>query len=340
MISCRRIALAALVLSSAALAQQGRAPDPHWGADIFPRDEHEWRGLLSFSRFTVYSSTSLGSDPTTGKFNEDVDESGGFNLLNIQHTHEIYFRDEDRLTYTWTLGLGYAADEPTQILQNDYLHEILGQNDVPTINTMSESAWSVGGAINYWFGEHSFLHRDDELFDESWRWSGVIGIGAVASSLYYEPEVHIGGALDFPRYNCRFTALHRLSTPFGGETYRDVADLSNLSQVSVYYSPNNFYTRSSLEWSDLYPHRWFSGLHTLIGRPEVGVHITHDSGLFEDVANNDISTWFISASFEWSTGIRVEIWNDILNGTDHGPTFGVLFGVDLLAFYDRYLGGK
>jgi hypothetical protein len=43
-----------------------------------PRDEYEWCSSLTFNRFTVYSSTSLDpANPQLGKYNEDIDESGG-----------------------------------------------------------------------------------------------------------------------------------------------------------------------------------------------------------------------------------------------------------------------
>lgn len=327
-------------LVSVAHAQQGRAPDPHWGAENYPRRDYEWRGNLSLNRFTVYSSTSFDpNNPDTGRYNNDVRRSGGFNLFNVQHTAEIDFSPRRKWTYTWNLGVGYAGEEPTETLQNDYVHRLRGLRDVPVAQSESGFMWSAGGAVNYWFGDYSHVLDRAELDDSSTRFSGVVGFGGVASTLFYEPEIHIGLEADIPDWNIRIRGLHRVSVPIGGEIYRDVADLSQVTQGSIYYVPSNYYTNPRLadlwDWRNLVPDRWFSGLHTLLGRPEVGLHVTHDTGLFEDVQNDGISTWFVSASVEWSSGVRVELWNDMLNGTDRGPTFGLLLGVDLMTFYDK-----
>ncbi len=58
--------------------------------------------------------------------------------------------------------------------------------------------------------------------------------------------------------------------------------------------------------------------------------MTYDSGLFVDSDNNAVPIWFFTSRVAWPTGITFAIWNDALNMTDFGPTFGFTLSFDLM----------
>lgn len=151
--------------------------------------------------------------------------------------------------------------------------------------------------------------------------------------------MHGGGSLFLPRLDIRFSAVHRISFPIPSDAYGQVADFGNLSQLSVAYVPSDFYEPrerqwlpSLFQWKNLLPWNLPGALHDALGRPEVSLHVSYDTGLFVDRADNPIATWFAGLSFEWATGLRFETWNDIANGTDWGPTYGFLISIDVLTF--------
>jgi hypothetical protein len=48
---------------------------------------------------------------------------------------------------------------------------------------------------------------------------------------------------------------------------------------------------------------------------------------------NEIDTAFISFRFDWATGLRLETWNDMLNGSDYGPSYGFGVSFDLATMF-------
>lgn len=284
--------VSALSISAVARAQ-APVPDPHWGAFAFPSSVPELRAGLHFNRFTEFSSTG-------SRFN-DIDETSGFNVLAASYTDRI--PGLPQWTFTGTFGLGLSSDDPTNTIQNDFVHEAIGQEDVPVGDVREEPEFLAGLGVTRWFEDPEHLGRD--LF---------VGAGYATSTLYHEPWLHLGGTYMLGG-SCRLSLMHRVSRPVEGEAYSDLARLSNLSQVYVAYVPSTI----DSEWS----------LLDLLGNPEIGLAVTHDTGLFVDQDDDPIETWFASLRFRWATGLTIETWNDFANGTDFGPTFGFLMSVDL-----------
>ncbi len=287
------ICVASLVLSSWATAQ-APIPDPHWGAYAFPSRTPELRAGLHLNRFTQFSSP-------TNQFNE-IEETSGFNFFAGSYTDRIPAFPEFSITVS--AGAGYSADEPTQTLQNDFVHELIEQGKVPVGDVREEPEFLGGLSVTRWIESETNLGRD--LF---------VGGGVATSTLYHEPFLHAGGSLMLGD-SCRLGLMHRTSWPVEGQAYTDLAPVTNLSQGYLAYVPSHI--DSSL---------W---LLDFLGNPEMGLTITRDSGLFKDPQNDPIDTWFVGLRFKWPTGLLFETWNDMANGTDFGPTYGFLLSADLL----------
>jgi hypothetical protein len=258
-------------------------------------------------------------------------------------TRELVADLAHRFTYTVELGGGWSAEQPSEWMQNNYLHTLRNLPLVPVGETRSATEFIAGGALNYWFGTDE-PHRDHSDDDhDGARVQGFLGAGLATSTLYHESFLHVGGSLLLPGRNVRLTALDRASWPYGGEVYPDVAPFTNVVQLGISYVPDNFYLGPSgsltevwndfFQWKNLWPDRWFSALHTLIARPEVGLYVTWDSGLFVKPDGDEIDDAFLTFRFDWATGLRLEMCNDMLNGSDYGPSYGVAVSFDLATMF-------
>jgi len=291
---------AALVLGSFGLSvssagAQSLVPDAHWGANNFPSSTPEVRAGLYFNRFTQFNAEGV-------RFNQ-IDETAGFNLLGLTYTDR--FPSAPEFSFTTHVGVGVSNDEPTSWLQNDYVHDTIGQGEVPVGNEREQTELVGAFGVTRWF-------------EPSTREEWFIGGGVATSTLYHEPYLNVGVQYFHEGLNLRYGLMYRASTPFGGNAYPDVASFNSLLQSSVTYVPERI---PSSTW-----------LGRALGNPEVGLTVTYDSGLFENTANQAIETWFTSLRFKWRTGLAIETWNDIANGSDFGPTFGLMISVDVSTF--------
>lgn len=330
-----RIVVAAFgtVLASA-IPAQAPAPNPHWGASAYPRSRQELRGTISLNRFTEF-------DGEQRRYN-DVDVSAGFNIASLQYNHEVLTRTGGRFTISFDAGAGYSDDQPTEALQNDYIHGIRNLVPVPTDGQRESPEYLAGVAVTRWFGSEELREGRDAAADDA-RWSAFAGGGMVASTLYHEAYAQLGGSLFVPGIATRLQLLNRSGLTTASDAYGDVAPFTNLTQVSAVYAPRDFFLGSSgtagevfgrvAQWENLLPWRWPHTIHELAGRPEIGLHVTYDTGLFVDPADQPLDTWFLSVSIEWPTGLRLETWNDMPNGTDFGPSYGIMLGFDLLTLW-------
>jgi hypothetical protein len=116
---------------------------------------------------------------------------------------------------------------------------------------------------------------------------------------------------DFSRF-VRFSAMGRYSRLYGGSAYPEtvIANQSYLAQASVSIAHSD--TR------DGKPPRW-----------EVEFAATIDSGLFVSPSDHGIERRFGSIALRFPYGV-VETWNDVLGGTDSGPTYGFRLMLDVL----------
>ena len=320
------------------LLAQNAAPGPHWGTSLYPVSFAEERLTLHFNRFTQFSSTRA-------QHPSQEQQTIGFNIATLSVTRELLLEQDQRVTWTLEGGAGYSSDQPTEWLQNDYLHTLRGLQLVPVEDTREATEYVAAAALNYWLGTDEPRSGTMEPDDDEWRYQAAIGVGASTSTIYHDGFVQLAGSVFVPSLNARFSALDRFSWPNGSEAFVRVKDYNNLLQVGVAYVPNNYFLGGAgtfeemidavFDADNLPPWRWPSALHTLIGRPEVGLYATWDSGFFVRPDGSAIDTTFLSIRFDWPTGMRMETWNDFANGTDFGPTYGLLLSWDLASIFGR-----
>ncbi len=300
-----RLTLATALCVAAGASAQGIAPDIHWGANGFPETDPEVRVGLSLNRFTEFSKSG-------GRYN-DIQQTMGFNNVNVSIVDQLPSYP-DWMFNVWAGG-GRTGDQPSRFLQNEFLHNTWGLDRVPV--GRSRNAWDYmgGGSLTY--------SREGEPFaDDDIRGRIFGGFGAALGTIYNEPFVHVGAEIHLHDWNMKVGIMDRFSLPREGDAFSEVADQSNVAQLYIGYVPSRL--GSSAEWFD-----W-------LGAPEFGFTFTHDSGLFvESVTNDPIDTWFISMMVKWPTGLKFELWNDILNSTDFGPTVGMVFSVDVMTLWEQ-----
>jgi hypothetical protein len=181
-----------------------------------------------------------------------------------------------------------------------------GLDSVPFDDTASGWDYACGGSLT-WSQEGELWSQRRRLF---------AGAGTSLGSLYNELYGHAGAELLLPSLNAKIGLLDRYGWLQGGNTLPEVADAANIVQLYVGYVPSRLDTRN-----------WFADW---LGNPEFGLTFTYDTGLFlETGGGRAIDTWFISLRVKWPDGLMFELWNDILNSTDFGPTMGMTFSVDL-----------
>jgi len=117
------------------------SPTVHWGGLAFP---DQFPGLeLGFTanRFTEF-------DGDGRQFN-NTQETMGLNFGTVSWTH--FWKPFPGLSTNVTLGAGPSGEEPTQSLQNDFLHEFLF--NIPTVpvgQTRDEFDFMIDGSITQW----------------------------------------------------------------------------------------------------------------------------------------------------------------------------------------------
>ncbi len=294
------------------------APDPHFGANAFPAFAPELRFTVSLNRFTEF-------DGEGKRFNE-VEETSGFNVASLSYTDSI--PDFPALTYTAVFGVGLTRDQPTETLQNDFIHGILDLAEVGTDGKRNSTELVTGLSVNWWLkSPWASLRR--ETAASKFSLDPFVGAGASAGTLYQEFYAQAGVRFAHPiggDNQLRWSGMERWCWPTRGDAFDDVATYSRIDQLSLAFVPSS--AREDSTWCRIY--------YDFLGNPEVEVTLTRDSGLFVDSGDDPIRVYFGGLRVKWPTGLLFETWNDIVGGTDFGPTFGVLLGFDLRTFFGSW----
>lgn len=275
------------------------APSAHWGAIAYPdRDETVTAGYTA-NRFTEFGQH--------GERFSSIDESSGFNFATISWTHRV--QALPGWNANLTVGAGPTHSEPTYSLQNGFVHDLLNNSSVPVSRRREEPDFMINGSVTRWI----------KLFGE--REVGFAGLAFASGSLYHEAAARAGlrrvslaemfepvfgkSALlrEISRF-VRFSGMGQYGRVFGGSAYGAsvVAPQSYLAQGSI--------SIGIYDDLDAAPPRW-----------ELEFAATIDSGLFANPSGHSIERRFGSIALRFPYGV-VETWNDLLGGTDSGPTYG------------------
>ncbi len=285
------------------------APGVHWGAIAYPDRDRTLVTGMTFNRFTEF-------DGAGRKFNA-VEESAGFNFATVSWTERISALPGWNTNLT--VGAGPTRPDPTFFLQNKFMHRLLKNNAVPVDQRRRETDFMINGSVIRWmklFGDHEvgffgLGFASGSLYHEAFARTGL---RRVSVAEVFEPIAGANSALQaFSRY-VRFSAMGQYGRLFGGAAYgRSVlAEQSLLGQVSV--------SIAAYGDGDIAPD-W-----------ELEFAATIDSGLFSTASGRSIERRFGSIAIRFPYGY-VESWNDVLGGTDNGPTYGFQVMFDVRRLY-------
>ncbi len=308
------LAVWALIASSGPVWAESVAPSVHWGAIAYPDQERTLLGGVTLNRFTEF-------DRERKRFSA-VDESAGFNFATISWTGRV-----ERFpgwSTNLTVGAGPTYPEPTRSLQNDFIHHLIRNDTVPVGRRREEPDFMVNGSISRWiklFGERevgfaSIGFASGSLYHETF---GRIGLRRLSLADLLQPAIGASPVLEgFSRY-VRFSAMGQYGRLLGGAAYGHsvLPEQYFLGQASV--SVGKYGDGGSVpDW-------------------ELEFAATIDSGLFATPAGRSIERRFGSIALRFPYGV-VETWNDLLGGTDSGPTYGVQLMFDVYRIYSRLEG--
>ncbi len=283
------------------------APGIHWGALAYPDQEPVLATGLSVFRFTEFNNEGE-------RFN-GIRETIGLNLITTSWTHHWTNRLEGWST-NLTLGVGPTRNQPSEFLQNDFVHDALyGIDGVPVGEKRKETDFTISSSLTRWW----------ELLGQ--RRVVFLSGGAQTGSLYHElfarggfrrwspvrTMEYLGGAsgswLAAIFRPFRFSGMVRAGRIATGAAFHDLAETSYSTQGSISYG-------------------WYDPC-TLQPLFEVELGATLDSGIFNGDQGDSLEERF------WTFAVRAhpftfETWNDQLNSKDFGPTYGARVMMDLL----------
>jgi hypothetical protein len=306
-----------IVVSCAAVVRaESPAPSVHWGALGYPDQERTLDAGLTINRFTEFG-------PNGKTHYNAIRETDGFNFVTLSWTEKWNkFKGFDT---NLTIGAGPTRDQPSRYFQNDVAHGIFFPSPlVPVAATRNATDYMLSGAVTKW----------GELFGQPD--TGYVGVGVATGTLYQEGFGRLGvrrlaldslartvtgrdlAGLQFISQFVRFSAMARYGRLAGGSVYHSstIAANSYLGQVSV--SLANY---KDMEPGD--PPRW-----------ELEIGYTIDSGLFVNPNGDSIRERFGSLTIRFPYG-AFELWDDFVQGTDIGPTYGARLMFDVLRLYNR-----
>jgi len=278
-------------------------PSVHWGSIAYPDQFNSLRVGGTFNRFTEF-------DGAGSRYHSTINESFGLNFATVSWTQ--HWARLPGWSSNLTVGIGPTGTQPTEYLQNNVTHAVLGDAAVPVGKRRSDVTDGMADAsLTRWI---SLVNRRPELY---------VGGGVSLGTIYQEEFARIGlrrSSFDsfIPYWNdtplhyltdyLRFSAMARYSQLQSGALIHQVKPYSFLYQVSVSIGP---YGKSDG------PPRW-----------EIEYALTWDSGIFTDETGQSRKEFFWSVAARYAA-VRLETWNDSLHHKDKGPTYGFTITVDL-----------
>jgi hypothetical protein len=309
-----------LFIVAAPVYGETSAPSVHWGALSYPDQYPTLMAGLVVNRFTEFNGGGA-------RFNA-VNQTAGYNFLSLTRTTPLAQLPKWMGT-GWmgnvSIGAGPTGREPSEYLQNGFIHRLLGINAVPADQRRIDVAdFMIGSTITRWF----------PLAD---RQVGFGGIGLDLGSLYQELYARVG-----VRRLSLADLIHQVGASFG-----PLAALSRYVRVSGMGRYSRIYSGAAYNSSVLANQTWIAQGSVSVGdyrdasRPprwelEFGAMI--DSGLFVTPSGHGIERRFGTIALRFPYGV-VETWNDVLGRTDSGPTYGFRLMLDVELLWQRLVNG-
>jgi len=293
-----------IVFIAAAALGETPSPSTHWGALAFPDAFSALEAAISFDRFTPADGLGV-------QYNSIITDALGFNILSLSWAH----RWRDLWMTSVTMSVSATHNQPTQFMQ-EALHSTLSFPTLPTFNGRTAVDFMVDGSVTKWFSPLQSIN----LFT---------GAGFSAGTIYNELFVRAGVRRvpltpswhdsDWGSMSFRGSFLARVSLQGDSLVLTKTARLGRIFQPSLSFGQYKLSVdgQSIPTWEGEFALTW-------------------DSGIFANAQGVAHYGFFWSAAVVMGS-FRVETWNDSIGTsfispfTDYGPTFGIAFGVDVLA---------
>jgi hypothetical protein len=282
------------------------APSIHWGALSYPDQASELSIGLSLFRFTEFNGKGE-------RFN-GINETIGINFITFSWTEHFTDTFENWST-NFTLGVGPTRNQPTEWLQNDFIHDgLYGIPTVPVEDKRKETDFAISGSLTHWWeipGQKRILYlsgggQSGSLYHEIFARTGFRRWGPLKTIEYLNGNQE--GILASLFRPLRLSGMARASRIATGAAFHDLANATYAAQGSISYG---WYDEKTL-------HPWF----------EVEIGATIDSGIFNGELGDSLEERFWTAALR-AYPFTIETWNDQLNSKDYGPTYGGRLTMDL-----------
>jgi len=299
-----------VILAAAAPAgAENVAPSVHWGALAFPDQQPTLQAGVTFNRFTEFNRQGQ-------RFN-GIQESAGFNFATVTWSERL--PRLDGWIANLTMGGGPTGPDPSEYLQNKFIHRLLTIQPVPVGTKRGGADFMVNGSLTKWF---PLLGGRDTAF---------AGVAFATGSLYHEAIAQAGlrrfsledvaeswrgsapASIEWLSRYVRFSLMGRYSRIYESG-YHEVAPQSYLGQATISLA------------------RYGNSTDVPDWELEIGYSI--DSGLFVNTLGNSIEKRFGTVAIRFPYGV-FEYWNDALGRTDIGPTGGGRLMLDVAKIWER-----
>jgi len=319
-------------LGGSACAQTSLSLSSAWGALSYPEFHRGYQAgvtLLSFTEFDSHGrryGVTTDGDPSASVPVQDsartkpgpYPETVGFNFFTLAYSNHINSEATElaNMMYRYSLSLGLNNDAVTEYYQNEIIHKAYREIDPVPRGAVRCDAGDMGPhCVDYSFnGEVLYRFTDMELQDRL-RFSAshfFSGVGASLSSVAWEGYVQMGLA-QFPTliqtewFGVRVDGMARI----GGMLQNPLVDRLG-APIFHKIEPGYYMVQGGFETTigeKLYP-------------VVIGNNFTYHSGFFQDDRGRAISELFWSLTLDIDR-LYFETFNDMLGGTDFGPTYGV-----------------
>jgi hypothetical protein len=301
---------ACLVLGMVSFVQaETPAPSVHWGSIAYPDQFNTVQLGGTFNRFTQF-------DGSGNRYHSTLNESFGLNFATASWTQ--HWQQLPGWSTNLTLGIGPTGRDPTEYLQNNVIHPILGDAPVP-VGARREDIIDgmVDGSVTRWI---SLLDGAPKLF---------VGGGFSLGTVYYEEFARIGArrvSFDsfIPYWND--TPLHYISDWLRGSAMARYGALQSSGLIHN-VKPYSFLYQLSLSVGPY-------GKDNVNPHWELEFALTWDSGIFVDQTGQSRKEFFWSVAATYAA-LRMESWNDSIHHKDNGPTYGFTVTLDLLKLFGK-----
>src|SRR4051812_41876032 len=315
------LAICALLGPIISEAQTSLSLASHWGALSYPEFHRGYQAGVTLLSFTQFDSEGrqYGVPPADSALHPPAPnpQTVGFNFFTLAYTNHVNSEATElaNMMYRYSLSLGLNSDVLTEYYQNEIIHKAYRDIvPVPRDNVRcDESNWG-GHCIDYSFnGEVLYRFTNLELQDRL-RFSTsnfFSGAGVSLNSVDWEGYLQFGIS-QFPTlittdwFGIKVGSMARV----GGMLQNPIMDKVGIP-VFKRISTGYYMVQGGIETTiteKFYP-------------IVIGNYFTYHSGFFLDSHGLPISELFWSLNLEIDQ-LHFETFNDMLGGTDFGPTFG------------------